>query len=266
MIEQRGCEAILHVLVGGDVDDDRKGAIFGLMALHLLRSSEFMGRFLMMIGDKATELYDEVAIGEEYQHVLMETGMTLEEAQETVDAAIRSPGGFFQRLRVHFAKHLSRWLSQVVKELSDGGLLLRKADTDALVLGDGPAFLSLAGCLNCETTVMFGMLDQIHRCPLHQEVSAYWPLADWQCMMPLAPTLLAVVGPRIKDANTPLPLVGSMSDKVNVMQCRRAQFRIVIPQGGQSRYLPLVNSHASFNPPVSHYRPLQPPENAQWSV
>ena len=120
---------------------------------------------------------------------------------------------------------MTRWLSRFVEELSAGGLLVRKAATDALVLGDGPAFLAPAGCLDCETTVMFGMLDRVHRCARHQGSSAYWPLAEWQCIMPLAPTLLAVAGPRIKDADTPLPLAGSMSDKVNVMQCRRAQVR-----------------------------------------
>ena len=144
--------------------------------------------------------------------------------------------------------------------------MLRKAATDALVLGDGPAFLSPVGCLDCETTVMFGMLDRISRCSQHQGSSAYWPLEDWQCVMPLAPTLLAVAGPRIKNADTPLPLARSMSDKVNVMQCFRAQIRIVIPPGSKDRYLPVVKTHASFRGPVSSYRPAQPPENARWRI
>lgn len=266
LVEKRGCEAIRGVLGGRDVDDVRRTAILGLMSLHLLRSSETLGRFLMMIGDKGTELYDEVATGEDYRQALVETGMTIEEAQESADAAIRAPGGFMEGARADFARNMARWLSRFAEQLSAGGLLLRKAATDALVLGDGPAFLSPAGCLDCETTVMFGMLDRVHRCARHQESSAYSPLADWQCIMPLAPTLLAVAGPRIKDADTPLPLSGSMSDKANVMQCRRAQVRIVIPPGGKNRYLPIVNTHASFKPPVSNYRPEQPPESAQWHM
>lgn len=84
--------------------------------------------------------------------------------------------------------------------------------------------------------------------------------------MPLAPQLLAVTGPRIKDADTPLPLVGSMSDRVNVMQCRRAQTRIVIPPGTQNRYQPIIDTHTSFKPPVSAYPPQQPPEDAHWKL
>ena len=266
IMEKRGCEAIRGVLGGCDVDDDCRTAILGLMSLHLLRSSETLGRFLTMIGDKGTEIYDEVATGEDYRQVLLETGTTIEEAQASADAAIRSSGGFMQGARADFARNMSRWLSGFAEQLSAGGLLLRKAATDALVLGDGPAFLSPAGCLDCETTVMFGMLDRVHRCARHRGSSAYSPLADWQCIMPLAPTLLAVAGPRIDDTDRPLPLAGSMSDKANVMQCRRAQVRIVIPPGGKNRYLPVVNRHASFKPPVSNYRPEQPPEYAQWHM
>ena len=265
-IEKRGCEAIRSVLADGYVADGGRAAILGLMALHLLRSSETLGRFIMLIGDKATELYDEIATGEDYQRVLVETGMTVEEAQETADAMIRASGGFVQGVRADFAKNMTRWLSRINDDLSTGGVLLRKADSDSLILGDGPAFLAPAGCLECETTVMFGMLDRVPRCARHRDLSAYWPLADWQCMMPLAPTLLAVAGPRIKDASMPLPLAASMADRVNVMQCRRAQVRIVIPSGGENRYRPLVDKYASFDPPASAYRPEQPPEDACWKM
>ena len=67
-------------------------------------------------------------------------------------------------------------------------------------------------------------------------------------------------------ADTPLPLVGSMSDRVNVMQCRRAQVRIVIPPDGENRYRPVVDTHAAFKPPVSGYLPEQPPESARWKI
>ena len=260
LVEKHGCEAIQAVLRDGTVDDDRRTAIRGLMALHLLRSSETLGRFLMIVGDRAT------ATGDDYRQVLVETGMTVEEAQEAADAAIRSPDGFVQGARADFAGKMTRWLERFVEELSVGGLLVRKSDTDALVLGDGPAFLSPRDCLDCETTVMFGELDSVRRCDRHTGFSAHWPFADWLCWMPLAPQLLAVTGPKVKDADTPLPLVGSMSDRVNVMQCRRAQMRIVIPSGGQNRYRPVIDTHASFKPPVSSYPPEQPPEDAQWKL
>ena len=265
-LERHGCEAIRAVLRGDSVDDDRRDAILGLMALHLLRSSETLGRFLMIVGDRATELHAEVATGDDYRQVLVETGMTVEEAQEVADAAIRSPDGFVQRARADFAGNMTRWLERFIEGLSAGGLLLRKSDTDVLVLGDGPAFLSPMVCLECETTVMFGMLDGVLRCSRHAGFSAHWPFADWLCWMPLAPRLVAVAGPRIKDADTPLALVGSMSDRVNVMQCRRAQVRIVIPPGGENRYRPVVDTHASFRPPVSGYLPEQPPEDARWKI
>ena len=265
-VEKRGCEAIRAVLGGGSVDDDRRTAIRGLMALHLLRSSETLGRFLMIVGDKATELHAEVATSDDYRRVLVETGMTVEEAQEAADAAIRSPDGFVQGARADLAGNMTRWLERFVEALSAGGLLLRKSDTDTLVLGDGPAFLSPGDCLTCETTVMFGKLDEVHRCARHTGFSAHWPAADWLCWMPLAPQLLAVAGPRIKDADTPLPLVGSMSDRVNVMQCRRAQVRIVIPPDGANRYRPVIDTHASYKPPISGYLPEQPPEDARWKM
>ncbi len=265
-VEKRGCEAIQAVLGGSGIDDDRGDAIRGLMALHLLRSSETLGRFLMIVGDKATELHAEVATSDDYRQVLVETGMTVEEAQEVADAAVRSPDGLVQRARADFAGNMTRWLERFVEALSAGGLLLRKSDTDVLVLGDGPAFLSPGDCLECETTVMFGMLDGVLRCARHAGFSAHWPFADWLCWMPLAPRLLAVAGPKIKDADTPLPLVGSMSDRVNVMQCRRAQVRIVIPPDGENRYRPVVDTHASFKPPVSGYLPEQPPEDARWKL
>jgi len=265
-VEKRGCEAIQAVLRDRNLDDDRKDAIRGLMALHLLRSSETLGRFFMIVGDKATELHAEVATGDDYRQVLVETGMTVEEAQDVADAAIRSPDGFVQRARADFAGNMTRWLERFAEELSVGGLLLRKSDTDALLLGDGPAFLSPGDCLNCESTVMFGKLDEVLRCTRHTGFSAHWPVKDWLCWMPLAPPLLAVAGPKIKDVDTPLPLVGSMSDRVNVMQCRRAQVRIVIPPGGENRYRPVVDTHASFKPPVSGYLPEQPPEDARWKI
>ncbi len=127
-------------------------------------------------------------------------------------------------------------------------------------------FLSSGDCLNCETTVMFGKLDEVLRCARRTGFSAHWPTADWLCWMPFAPPLLAVAGPRIKDTDTPLPLVGSMSDRVNVMQCRRAQVRIVIPPGSENRYRPVVDTHAFLKPPVSGYLPEQPPEDARWKI
>ena len=266
LVEKHGCEAIQAVLRDGSVDDDRRDAIRGLMALHLLRSSETLGRFLMIVGDRATQLHAEVATSDDYRQVLVETGMTVEEAQEAADEAIRSPDGFVQGARADFAGKMTRWLGRFVQELSAGGLLVRKSDTDALILGDGPAFLSPRDCLDCETTVMFGELDSVRRCDRHTGFSAHWPFADWLCWMPLAPQLLAVAGPRIKDADAPLLLVGSMSDRVNVMQCRRAQTRIVVPPGTQNRYQPVINTHASFKPPVSGYPPEQPSEDAQWKL
>ena len=265
-VEKRGCEAIQAVLEGDGLDDDRRDALRGLMALHLLRSSETLGRFLMIVGERATELHAEVATSDDYRQVLVETGMTVEEAQETADAAIRSRDGFVQTARADFAGNMTRWLERFVKELSAGGLLLRKSDTDVLILGDGPAFMSPGDCLSCETTVMFGKLDEVRRCDRHTGFSAHWPFADWLCWMPLAPPLLAVAGPRIKDAETPLPLVGSISDRVNVMQCRRAQVRIVIPPGGENRYRLVIDTHASFKPPVSGYLPEEPPEDARWKL
>ena len=53
-----------------------------------------------------------------------------------------------QRARADFAENMTRWLGRFVEELSAGGLPLHESDTDTLVLGDGPAFLSQRDCLD----------------------------------------------------------------------------------------------------------------------
>ena len=41
---------------------------------------------------------------------------------------------------------------------------------------------------------------------------------------------------------------------------------MVIPPGGEIRYQPVVDTHASFKPPVSGYLLEQPPEDTRWKM
>lgn len=263
-IENRGCEAIRHVLRNGEVDSGHKAAIIGLMALHLLRSLETLGRFLKVSGDAANKLYNEVATRDDYRRLIEDTGLTVGEAQKLVDRAIRAPSGFIRNSHAHFAVVISKALSIFVEKLSAGGLILRTASS--LMLSDSPAFLAPMGCLKCESTVMFSQLDDVQRCDRHQGTSALFSPADWQCLMPLAPTLLAIAGPRIKDESRVLPAIESLSDSVNVMQCRRAQARIAMPPNGENRDLLVVGKYASFAEPVSNYVPVSVPDSARWRM
>ena len=65
-IEQAGCEAIVDLLAGGSIGDNRT-AILDLIALHLLRSSETRCRFIMMQGKRANELLEDVSVGDGVQ-------------------------------------------------------------------------------------------------------------------------------------------------------------------------------------------------------
>ena len=266
VVEKKARDAIQAVLSRTLIDDERRQAILDLMALHLLRSSEVLGRFLALQGEAANQVYDDVALSEEFKQILVETGMSLDEAEGAADAGIRAPDGLIQHTRKTFAETLPRWLDRYRAELASCGLILRKSETGGLMLGDGPAFISVGTCLECETTAVFGMLDRVVRCRLHAGVSAFWPRHDWYCWMPLSPEVVAQASPRVKDCDEMLRCFESQVDNLNKMQCRRAQFRVVIPAGSKNRSEPIVRQHAEDRHPRHSYKKAgTPPQSERWN-
>ena len=266
-IEQAGCEAIVDLLAGSSSGDNR-AAILDLIALHLLRSSETRCRFIMMQGKRANELLEDVTVCEEFRQAMTEVGMSAAEAEDMMDQAIRSPGGFAENTHRSFAENLPEWLDRHRKYLSECGLLVRKTDSPVLLLGDGPAFLTAGTCFECETTTMFGMLDRIERCPAHIGRPSFE--SGWHAWMPLTPELIAQASPRIPTQPAPLQTESlrcfpSEAEGINKMECQRAQFRVAIPPRSEQRSVPFVRLHARpVLQVVSAYKRETPPPDAMW--
>ena len=266
-IEQAGCEAIVDLLAGSSLGDNR-AAILNLIALHLLRSSETRCRFNMTQGRRANELLEDDPVFEEFRQAMTEDGMSAAEAEDMIDQAIRSPGGFAESSHRSFAENLPQRLNEYRKYLSECGLLVRKTDSPILLLGDGPAFLTAGTCFECETTTMFNMLDGIKRCPAH--VGRHSFESGWHAWMPLTPELVAQASPRIPIQPAPLQTESlrcfpSQAEGINKMECQRAQFRVAIPPGSEQRNVPLVRLHARPAPQgVSAYKRETPPPDVMW--
>ena len=266
-IEQAGCEAIGDLLFGGSVGDNR-AAILDLIALHLLRSSETRCRFNMMQAERANELLEDVTVRGEFRQAMTEAGMSVAEAEDIMDQAIRSSGGFAESSHRSFAEKLPKWLDRYRQCLSECGLLVRKTDSPVLLLGDGPAFLTAGTCFECETTTMFGMLDRIERCSAH--VGRPCSESGWHAWMPLTPEVVAQASPSIPTQPAALQTESSrcfpsQAEGINKMECQRAQFRVAIPPRSEQRSVPFVRLHARPAPQgVSAYRRETPPPDAMW--
>ena len=266
-IEQAGCEAIVDLIAGSSIGDNR-AAILDLMALHLLRSSETRGRFNMTQGKRANELLEDVTVREEFRQAMAEVGMSAAETEDVMDQAIRSPGGFAESTHRSFAENLPEWLARYREYLSECGLLVRKTDSPVLLLGDGPAFLTAGTCFECETTTMFGMLDRIARCPAH--VGRHSSESGWHAWMPLTPQVVAQASPHIPTQpaapqTESLRCFPSQAGGINKMECRRAQFRVAIPPRSEQRSVPFVRRNARPAPQgVSAYKRETPPPDAMW--
>lgn len=252
MIEDEADKKIQAVLSGVAIGDSHRRAILDLMSLHLLRSSETLGRFIGMQGKAANEAYDDVTSEDEFMQILLDTGMSHEQAETAVDRAIRDPDGLIQNTRRYFAENLPRWLDRYRDCMAACDLILRKSETGSLMLGDGPAFLSVGTCLECETITMFGMLDKITKCSVHSDVSAFW--SGWHCWMPLSPDVVAQASPRVRNSDEMLPCFEFQTNGLNKMQCQRAQLRVVIPPGSRDVSEPFVQQYATFKPPKHPYK------------
>ena len=199
---------------------------------------------------------------------MTEVGMSAAEAEDMMDQAIRSPGGFAESTHRSFAENLPEWLDRHRKYLSECGLLVRKTDSPVLLLGDGPAFLTAGTCFECETTTMFGMLDRIERCPAHIGRPSFE--SGWHAWMPLTPELIAQASPRIPTQPAPLQTESlrcfpSEAEGINKMECQRAQFRVAIPPRSEQRSVPFVRLHARpVLQVVSAYKRETPPPDAMW--
>ena len=144
------------------------------------------------------------------------------------------------------------------------GLILRRCEAGSLMLGDGPAFLSVGTCLECETTTMFGMLNKVTRCNVHSDVNVFW--SGWHCWMPLAPDVVAQASLRVRHSNEMLPCFETQTYGLNKMQCQRAQFRVAIPPGSRLVSEPFVQQHATFKPPTHPYKKAGVPSRCeQWN-
>lgn len=263
-VEFEADKQIQAVLSDVPIDNTHREAVLDLMALHLLRSSETLGRLIGIQGEAANDVLDDVTSDDEFKRIMLEEDMSREEAETTVDRAIRAPDGFIQNTRRSFAENLPRWLELYRERMAMCGLILRRCETSSLMLGDGPAFLSIGTCLECATSTMFGMLDEITRCSMHSDVSAFW--SGWHCWMPLSPDVIAQASPRVQNSDEMLPCFESQIYALNKMQCQRAQLRVVVPPGSQHMSESFVRQYAEFAPPKHPYKMAGvPPSSEQWN-
>ena len=185
LIEGKAADALNddHSTLG--IDPERRQALLDLMALHLLRSSQMLSAQFRSIQRSATTELDAA------QRILVETGMSREEALRSVDAVIRGPDtGQMSRQRRKVAERLPQYLDHYCALLRGCGLRLHRPKKSAgFLLGDGAAFLTPTSRLDGETTALFGGIGDIAQGPLDGD--------EWRCWMPLGPRLLAVAGPRV---------------------------------------------------------------------
>ena len=83
--------------------------------------------------------------------------------------------------------------------------------------------------------------------------------------MPLTPRLLAVAGPRVLSCADVRPLAQQHVDQFNIEQCRRSQFRVVLPPHHVDRAREFVEQHARPTPPpVSEYPMIEADPYEMW--
>ena len=236
------------------MDAQRRAALLDLMALHLLRSSEMFAVHIGLVARGAAKVLSEALADEDWDRVLEETGMSHEEALRSADAVIRNADpdiGLVSAHRRTIAERLPEYLEWYRTQLQQCGLRLhRPKRVGGFLLGDGPTFLTPTSRLGGETTALFGRINDVARGILLDG-------DEWFAWMPLTPRLLAVAGPRVVSCHGVRPMAAPNVDQFNVEQCRRAQFRVVLPPDQVDRAREFVEQYATPTPtPVSAY-PLQ---------
>ena len=261
-IESKAAEALGDVPSVLGVDPQRRQALLDLMALHLLRSSEMLGVQTGVITQGAAKVLHEALGDEEWDRILEETGMSHEEALRSADAVIRHADadiGLVSRQRRTLAERLPEYLERYRAPFRRCGLRLhRPKRVGGFLLGDGPAFLTPTSRLGGETTALFGRINDAAQ-------NVHLDGDEWRCWMPLTPRLLAVAGPGVLSSTDARPLASQNVDRFNAEQCRRAQFRVVLPPDQVDRAREFVEQHASPTPaPVSAYPMIEADSYEMW--
>ena len=253
-IESNAAKALSDDPATLGVDPQRQRAVLDLMALHLFRGSEMLAMQSNVIAQSAARVLRETQEGEEWDRFLEQTGMSHEEALRSVDAVIRHADteiGLVSGQRQAVAEKLPEYLERYRTSLRECGLRLhRPKRAGGFLLGDGPAFLSPTSRLGGETTALFGRISEVAQ-------NVHLDGDEWCCWMPLTPRVMAVAGPRVLSCGGVRPLASQVVRQFNIEQCRRAQFRVVLPLDQMDRAREFVEQHATPTPtPVSAY-PLQ---------
>lgn len=242
------------------LDTERRQAILGLMALHLLRSGEMLGVQSIVIAQGAATVLHEAQTDAKWGHFLDETGMSHDEARRSVDSAIRSADdGLVLKQRRRIAERLPEYLERYRELLRGCGLTLhRPRRSGGFLLGDNPVFLSPTSRLGGETTALFGRVNDVAQ-------NVHLDGDEWRCWMPLKPRMIAVAGPRVLSCDGVRPLAQQYVEQFNVAQCRRAQFRVVLPLDQADRARDFVEQHATRTPPrVSAHPMIEPDPYEMW--
>ena len=260
LIETQAADALDDDASTLGTDPERREALLDLMALHLLRSSEMLAGQTSLIAQGAAEALHEAQADKEWDRRLEETGMSHEEALRSADAAIRNADvGLVPKQRQSIAEKLPQYLDRYRTLLRGCGLRLHRPKRSAgFLLGDGPAFLSPTGRLRRESTALFGRIKAVAR-GTHREGD------EWCCWMPLNPRLIAVAGPRVLSCAGVRPLALQHVDQFNAVQCRRAQFRVVLPPDDAASAREFVEQYARPTPPpVSEYPMIEADPYEMW--
>ena len=235
-------------------DPERREALLDLMALHLLRSSEMFSVHIGLLARGAAKVLSEAQADQGWGRVLEETGMSHEQALRSADLVIRNADpdvGLVSGHRRTIAERMPEYLGWYRTLLRGCGLRLhRPKRVGGLLLGDGPAFFSPTSRLGRETTALFGRIKDVAR-------GTHLDGGEWCAWMSLTPRLVAVAGLRVLSCDGVRPLAAPNVDHINVEQCRRAQFRVVLPPDQVDRARGFVEQHASPTPAPSNVYPMQ---------
>ena len=236
------------------IDPERREALLDLMALHLLRSTEMFAVHIGLVARGAARVLSEAQEDMEWARILEDTGMSHEEALQSADLVIRNADpnvGLVSGHRRTVADRMPEYLERYRAPLRKCGLRLhRPKRTGGFLLGDGPTFLTPTSRLGGETTALLGRINDVAQ-------SIHLDGDEWHCWMPLTPRLLAVAGPRVLSCDDVRSMAAPNVDQFNVEQCRRAQFRVVLPPDQVDRAREFVEQHATRTPPPVSAYPLQ---------
>ena len=177
---------------------------------------------ISLVARGAAEVLSQAQAGEEWGQLLEDTGLSHEEALQSVDLVIRNADpnvGVVSGQRWTVAARLPEYLEWYSTRLRGCGLRTAPPEGGR---ADSCWETALHSCLQRVVSAekrrhLFGRIKDVAR-------GTHLDGDEWCCWMPLTPRVLAVAGPRVLSCAGVRPLASQVVRQFNIEQCRRAQF------------------------------------------